>query len=106
MANDCTPLNNQLAINGSPILPVLHAVIRVHDTAVVHDDMTCRVAFREKICRLSIQVARRSRSGAMPSSGQRAGANTMLSIHTPAPAPDQEDHDEARKARSVTPVSS
>jgi hypothetical protein len=41
----------------------------------------------------------------MPSSGQRAGANTMLPIDTPALAADQEDHDEARKARSVTPVS-
>jgi hypothetical protein len=54
----------------------------------------------------AVLIARRSRSGAMPSSGQRAGANTMLSIDTPAPAAGQEDHDEARKARSVTPVSS
>lgn len=43
----------------------------------------------------AVLIARRSRSGAMPSSGQRAGANTMLSIDAPASAADQEDHDGA-----------
>ena len=42
----------------------------------------------------------------MPSSGQRSGANTMLSIDAPAPAAYEEDPDGAPKARIVAPVSS
>lgn len=52
-----------------------------------------------------VLIARRSRSGAMPSSGQRTGANTTLSIDAPAPSAGEKTND-ADKARIVTPVSS
>lgn len=54
----------------------------------------------------AVLIARRSRSGPLPSSGQQAGANTTLSIDAPAPAADEANRDGAPKARSVTPVSS
>jgi hypothetical protein len=38
-----------------------------------------------------VLIARRSRSGAMPSSGQRTGANTTLSIDAPAPLRGRKD---------------
>lgn len=54
----------------------------------------------------ALLIARRSRHGAMPLSGQRPGANTMLSIDAPAPAAGEEDPGGAPKARTVAPVSS
>jgi len=41
----------------------------------------------------ALLIAGRSRHGAMPSSGQRTGANTMLSIDASASVADVEDHD-------------
>ena len=52
----------------------------------------------------AVLITWRSRSGAMPSSGQQIGANTTLSIDAPASAADEVDHDGAPKARTVTPV--
>lgn len=53
-----------------------------------------------------VLIARRSRSGPLPSSGQQAGANTTLSIDAPPPSADEANRDGAPRARTVTPVSS
>jgi hypothetical protein len=52
-----------------------------------------------------VLIARRYRTGGMPSSSQQIGANTTLAIDAEEPAAGEADRDLAPKARAVTPAS-
>jgi Na+/H+ antiporter NhaD/arsenite permease-like protein len=53
----------------------------------------------------ALLIAVRRRTGGMPSSGERMGANTTLSIEAPAPLEGADDSTRDAQARAVTPAS-
>ena len=64
---------------------------------------TVALGFVLGIAAAAVMIVRRRGSGAMPSSGQRMGANTVLSIDAPAAA-DDSTPDDTLRAVSLVPA--